>query len=272
MLIQRVLQTAAVMLLAGCAAPASAPTPQTFRDCADCPEMVVLSGGSFEMGDLIGDGRTNERPAHQVDIDYSFAVSRFEVTFDQWNSCVAEGGCSHEPGDEGWGQGDRPVINVNADDAGEYLVWLNRKLGIAEPGEGYRLLSEAEWEYAARAGTATRYFWGNNIGSGNANCWGCGSQWDQEMTAPVGSFPANAFGLHDMSGNVAEWVEDCEASNYRNAPRDGSAWKGAGRCSVQITRGGYWAVIPDSVRSAYRRGAFFDARGNNIGFRVAKSL
>ncbi|CAN0590363.1 unnamed protein product, partial [Ectocarpus sp. 12 AP-2014] len=168
-----------------------------------------------------GDGRPNEKPVRRVTIDYRFAVGKFEVTFDQWNACVAQGGCSRRPGDEGWGQGDRPIINVDSKDAGEYVAWLNRKLSITEPSAGYRLLSEAEWEYAARAGTTTRYAWGNDVGSGNANCWGCGSQWDQKMTAPVGSFPANAFGLHDLHGNVAEWVEDCETSNYRKAPRDG---------------------------------------------------
>ena len=270
MLVCRLVPMAALLILAACAAPVH--EVHTFQDCADCPEMVVMPAGSFEMGDLHGDGRTEEQPVHAVGIGYRLAVGRFEVTFDQWNACVAEGGCSHRPGDEGWGQGNRPVINVSSQDTAEYVSWLNRKLGIPEGGPGYRLLSEAEWEYAARGGTTTRYFWGDEVSVGKANCWGCGSRWDRKMTAPVGSFPANAFGLHDMHGNVSEWVEDCEAPDYRNAPQDGSAWKAGGRCGVQITRGGYWASIADTVRSAYRRGAFFDARGNSIGFRVAKSL
>lgn len=269
-LVCRLVPMAALLILAACAAPVH--EVHTFQDCADCPEMVVVPAGSFEMGDLHGDGRTEEQPVHAVGIGYRLAVGRFEVTFDQWNACVAEGGCSHRPGDEGWGQGNRPVINVSSQDTAEYVSWLNRKLGIPEGGPGYRLLSEAEWEYAARGGTTTRYFWGDEVSVGKANCWGCGSRWDRKMTAPVGSFPANAFGLHDMHGNVSEWVEDCEAPDYRNAPQDGSAWKAGGRCGVQITRGGYWASIADTVRSAYRRGAFFDARGNSIGFRVAKSL
>jgi formylglycine-generating enzyme required for sulfatase activity len=263
-LLHKFFAVAALLLTAACA--------QTFQDCADCPEMVVVPAGSFMMGDLGGDGRNEERPIHPVSIEYPFAVGRFEVTFDQWNACAAEGGCSQRPADEGWGQADRPVINVNTKDAGEYLAWLNQKAGVPEDAPGYRLLSEAEWEYAARARTTTRYFWGDEVGIGNATCWGCGSQWDRKMTAPVGSFAANAFGLHDMHGNVSEWVEDCETLNYKDVPADGSAWKGGGRCSVQITRGGYWAAIPDAIRSAYRRGAFFDARGNSIGFRVAKSL
>ncbi|HEY9547867.1 MAG TPA: SUMF1/EgtB/PvdO family nonheme iron enzyme, partial [Kiloniellaceae bacterium] len=115
-------QFAGLLLLAACAAPA--PEVQTFQDCADCPEMVVVPTGSFMMGDLSGDGRNEERPIHAVSIEYSFAVGRFEVTFDQWNACVAEGGCSQRPADEGWGKGDRPVISVNTKEVGEYLAWL----------------------------------------------------------------------------------------------------------------------------------------------------
>lgn len=267
---KRLSQFLCVVALSGCAAPAH--EPQSFRDCPDCPEMVVIPAGRFDMGDLAGGGNRNENPVRTVIINYRLAVGRFEVTFDQWNACVADGGCSHKPDDEGWGQGDRPVIHVNANDAEQYVAWLNDRLGIGELAGGYRLLSEAEWEYVARAGTATRYSWGDDVGVGNANCWGCGSEWDQQQTAPVGSFPANAFGVHDMHGNVSEWVKDCNAPSYWRAPSDGSAWLAGGRCSEQITRGGYWSTIPDSIRVAYRRGAFADARGNSIGFRVAKSL
>ena len=173
-----------------------------FQECASCPEMVVVPAGEFMMGSE--DGGKNEKSAHKVIIPKPFAVGRFSVTFDEWDGCVAHKACTDRPGDNGWGRGRRPVINVSWEGLKEYLAWLSK-----QTGKTYRLLTEAEWEYAARAGSTTQYRWGNEIGKGNANCGGCGSQWDNKGTAPVGSFKPNAFDLSDMHGNMWQWVEDC---------------------------------------------------------------
>ena len=147
----------------------------------------------------------------------------------------------------GWGRGGRPVIHVSWEDATAYADWL-----FDETGEQYRLPSESEWEYAARAGATTRYSWGQDLGRNRANCRGCGSRWDRDRTAPAGSFAANAWGLHDMHGNVWEWVEDCWHENYARAPRDGSAWTGGGNCGRRVLRGGSWGDDPRYLRSAVR--------------------
>ena len=194
-----------------------------FRDCDQCPQMVVVPAGRFRMGDVSGAGASDEKPVHDVILAAPFAVGKYEVTFAEWDACVAAGGCKHRPEDEGWGRGSRPVIDVSWEDTQQYVGWLSR-----ETGKPYRLLSEAEWEYVARAGTTTKYPWGDDIGTNRANCAGCGSQWDNKMTAPVESFEANAFGLFDTAGNVWEWVEDCWNGSYRGAPNDGSAWTSGG--------------------------------------------
>ncbi len=177
--------------------------------------------------------------------------------------------CSgYRPDDLGWGRGDRPVVHVSWQDAKTYVRWLSRKTG-----KTYRLLSEAEWEYAARASSRTMFPWGNSMGSGYANCDGCGSVWDDDMTAPVGSFAPNAFGLHDMHGNVYEWVEDCWHSNYVGAPSDGSAWTSGGVCQIRILRGGSYDDTPTLVRSANRDGNLASDRYNLFsGIRVARTL
>src|SRR5262245_3850139 len=190
----------------------------SFRECAkDCPEMVVVPAGQVTMGSPTTEkGRYgNEGPQHSVAIPRPFAVSKFEVTFADWDACVAVGGCPREgrASDAGWGRGRQPVIFVSWDDAQAYVAWLSRMTD-----KTYRLLTEAEWEYAARAGSQAAYSWGDEIGKGNANCGGCGSQWDSKETAPVGSFAANAFGLHDMHGNLWEWVEDCFHEDYNGGP------------------------------------------------------
>ena len=133
-----------------------------------------------------------------------------------------------------WGRGNRPAIDVSWHEAQAYVAWLSEKTG-----KRCRLLSESEWEYAARAGAATRYSWGDGIGRNRANCSGCGSRWDDRQTAPVGSFAANGFGLHDMHGNVWEWVADCWNGSYAGAPSDGSA-RESGNCSRRVLRGGAW--------------------------------
>ena len=192
---------------------------EVFQDCAECPEMVGVPPGSFRMGDLNGGGDADEGPARRVDIARPFAIARFETTFAEWDACVAAGGCPPGAGDLGWGREERPAINVSPEDAEAFVDWLSRLAGAR-----YRLPSEAEWEYAARAGSETRYPWGNDIGRNRANCDGCGSGWDDARTAPVGSFPANAFGVHDTAGNVYEWVADCGRYSYQGAPSDGSVW------------------------------------------------
>ena len=238
---------------------------KVFRDCPECPELVVVPAGSYRMGSEWGDG--DEKPVHDVRIDYPLAVGVFEVTFGEWEACVSGGGCGgYRPGDRGWGRGPRPVINVSWEDAQGYVRWLSRKTG-----EEYRLLSESEWEYVTRAGTRTRYWWGDEIGRNRANCDGCGSRWDGRQTAPVGSFSANAFGLHDVHGNVWEWVEDCWNKSYAGAPLDGSAWE-SGECGKRVLRGGSWDFIPGFLRSAFRFGLTSGYRVNYDGFRVARTL
>jgi formylglycine-generating enzyme required for sulfatase activity len=230
---------------------------------------VVVPAGEFIMGsppdeeDRDGD----EQPQHKVAFTQPFAVSKFEVTFDEWHACVAYGDCDPHVSDSGWGRGQRPVIDVSWDHAQRFAAWLSRMTS-----KSYRLLTEAEWEYAARAGTTTAYSWGDDIGMGNANCDGCGSRWDNRQTAPVGSFPANAFGLHDMLGNVSEWVEDCEHNNYIGAPADGSAWTAGGDCTRRGVRGGAWHDQPRQLRSASRSWSSTDYRHDHVGFRVARTL
>ena len=250
------------------------PTGETFRDTLSSggkgPEMVVIPAGSFRMGCLNDDGDcSNEFPVHDVDVP-RFALSKYEVTFAQWDACVAAGGCGgYRPPDEGWGRGDRPVIWVSWDDARSYAAWLS-----SQTGEDYRLPSESEWEYAARAGTTTKYHWGDQIGVNQANCQShyCGDMF--QHTAPVGSFPANAWGLHDMHGNIWEWVEDCWHGNYQGAPTDGSAWTSEGNCSVhrRVVRGGSWGLDPGDLRSAYRNWGPAGHRNITFGFRVARTL
>jgi formylglycine-generating enzyme required for sulfatase activity len=243
-------------------------TGDSFRECAkDCPEMVVVPAGDFMMGSPPNEkGRyDNEGPQHRVTIARPFAVSRFEVTFDEWGACVNYGGCEPGVSDSGYGGARKPVINVNWDDAQRYVAWLSRMTG-----KPYRLLSEAEWEYAARAGMQTAYSWGEKIGKGNANCNGCGSQWDNMQPAPVGSFAPNAFGLNDMHGNVWEWVEDCYHNNYDGAPTDDSAW--SGDCDRRVVRGGSWRLIPPFLRSADRGWNSSDSRVSDLGIRVGRTL
>ena len=258
----------------------------TFRDCPGCPEMVVVPSGRFMMGSPESEaGRDDDEVLHEVTIARSFAVGVTEVTRGEYgrfvsatkhgsvlSSCyVLEGGEWKERFFSGWknpgfSQKDRhPVVCVNWNDAQAYVAWLSRVTG-----KEYRLLSEAEWEYVARAGTRTEYWWGNDIGRDRANCDGCGSQWDDRQTAPVGSFPANPFGLHDVHGNVYEWVEDCYAS--AGAPRDGSAWK-SGNCTQRVLRGGSWRSAPRDLRSAFRYRSFTTVLRNSYsGFRIARTL
>jgi formylglycine-generating enzyme required for sulfatase activity len=235
----------------------------SFRECAkNCPEMIVIPAGEFTMGDPWGAGAG---PQHKVTITKPFAASKFDVTFADWDACVSVGGCPQVI-DSGFGRGTKPVINVTWDDAQQYVGWLSKMTG-----QPYRLLTEAEWEYAARAGTTTFYYWGNEIGRGKANCVGCGSQWDGKGTSPVGSFAANQFGLYDMAGNVSQWLQDCHNSSYTGAPTDGSAWI-SGDCSHRVARGGSWVFGFMSLRSANRSWDAAGYRAHGTGFRVGRTL
>ena len=228
-----------------------------------------MPAGRFLMGSPEGQGDHDEHPQHEVMITRPFAVAKFALTFDEWDACAAQGGCRPDVSDSRWGRGRRPVINVSWDDARAYVKWLS---GIT--GKPYRLFSEAEYEYAARGKSETKYPWGDDIklnGKPMANCASCGSQWDGKQTAPVGSFPANAFGLYDMVGNVWEWMEDCWNETYRGAPADGSPWT-SGDCSRRVVRGGSWRLLPENLRSANRFWVSSDGRLIVLGFRVARTL
>jgi len=242
----------------------------TFRECAaDCPEMVVIPAGDFIMGAPVTERghQAWEEPRHTVTIGKPLAVSKFELTFDDWDACVAYGDCDPNIVDGGFGRGRQPVIEVTWNDAQRYAAWFSRMTG-----KSYRLLSEAEYEYAARAGTETAYPWGEDVGKNNADCGGCGSQWDGKQPAPVGSFAANRFGLYDMAGNVWEWVQDCMHYGYDGAPADGSAWARGGDCNYHLMRGGGFGSGPQLIRSASRIGTPVGNRGTNLGFRVARVL
>ena len=239
------------------------------RDGTPLPEMIGIPTGTFEMGDLSGDGNSDERPVREVTFRTPFAISKFEVTFDDYDRFAkAEG--RPLPNDEGWGRGSRPVINVSWEDANAYADWLSE-----QTGKQYRLPTEAEWEYAARAGTTTRFPWGNNRARGRANCRDCGSEWDDKRrTAPVGSFEKNPWELRDTAGNVWEWTEDCWHEDYAGAPTDGSAWldSSAGDCSLRVKRGGSWYSASKGIRSANRDSLKPGLRTDNTGFRLVRTL
>ena len=243
-----------------------------FQECGQCPKMVVVPSGDFMMGSLATDtaADTDEFPQHKVTIPEPLAVGQDEITFANWDTCYELGGCRIRPDDYGWGRGNRPVVDVNWSDAQQYVTWLSR-----QTGKKYRLLTEAEWEYAARAGTTTAYYWGDDVkkdGHAMADCFDCGSVWDDKQTAPVGSFPANAFGLHDTLGNVWEWVQDCYHDSYNAAPSDSSAWTESD-CKEQVSRGGSWADLSQVLlRSAFRLRTPAVNRYTGLGFRVARDI
>jgi formylglycine-generating enzyme required for sulfatase activity len=230
------------------------------KDCEVCPTVVVLPAGQFQMGSNRGD--SDERPVHLVTIPRPFAIGRFEVTFAEYDACVAAGGCRSNVSDRGWGRGAQPVIHVTWNDAMDYTRWLS-----AITGRRYRLPSEAEWEYAARGGSQAE----DVFGAGQANCEGCGSPWDGKRPAPVGRFAPNGYGLHDMLGNVWEWTLDCRNDNYRGAPVDGSPWL-AGDCSRRSLRGGGYKDGANKARAAYRNKDPITDRDPDNGFRVVREL
>ena len=243
------------------------------KDGGEGPEMVALPAGSFRMGSPSDEtGRYgDEGPVRRVTISQGIAMGRYEVTFADYDRFVSATG-RESPYDKGWGRGRRPVIYVSQEDAQAYAAWLS-----AQTGKTYRLPSEAEWEYAARAGRTTRYSWGNEIGRNRANCDGCGSEWDNEQTSPVGSFEPNVFGLYDMHGNVWECVADCYHEDYEGAPTDGSAWttncdNRSDGTRLAVLRGGSWYSYPRYLRAAYRGWNSPSNRDNYLGFRLVQDL
>lgn len=246
----------------------------TFKECSTCPDMVVVPAGTFTMGSPEGEPKRTsfEGPQHEVTFARNFAVGRFEVTFDEWDACVADGGCDgYKPDSAGWGRGRQPVIYVSWNDAKAYVAWLTKK--TSRP---YRLLSEAEREYVTRAGTTTPFWWGNSISTSQANYNGTpytnGPRGEYRgHTVPVDSFAPNPWDLYQVHGNVYEWTDDCWHENYQGAPTDGSAWTG-GDCGTRAIRGGSWDYNGEYLRSASRLGYAVDTRANWLGFRVGRTL
>lgn len=268
---------------------------EVFRDCTNCPDMIVVPAGTFMMGTPDDEAsRNDDEYLHEVTIARPFAMSRTEITWIQWEACVRDGACDGEAVDnalrldmEGnpnpefkdWGRGNRPVVGVNWYDAQHYVGWLNRKTGN---DDAYRLVTDAEWEYTARAGTTTVYPWGNkidhnfgNFGQGEGGLGGMAEGRDVwvDETAPVASFPPNGFGLYDMHGNAFEWIEDCYLVDLRNGPGDGSA-NYDGNCSSRMFRSGSFVSNPYMHRSGNRIPGYPPmTRGRNyLGIRVAKTL
>jgi formylglycine-generating enzyme required for sulfatase activity len=250
---------------------------QHFRDCPTCPEMVVVPAGSFTMGSPANEPeRLDDEAQVRVSVPAPIAVGRFAVTFDGWDACGADGGCNgYMPGDEGWGRGKHPVINVNWDDAKAYVSWLLRKTG-----KTYRLLSEAEREYVTRAGTTTPFWWGSSIKPTQANYDGSRDPYEgggskgeyRQRTVPVDSFEPNPWGLYNVHGNVYDWTEDCSNDSNTGNPGDGSA-RTSGDCSRRVVRWGFsWWGRPRTLRSAYRVGHKTDRRDDDQGFRLARTL
>jgi formylglycine-generating enzyme required for sulfatase activity len=250
-----------------------APAPATIKDCSTCPEMVVLPAGEFTMGSPPTEKFRGIEAPHRVRIA-AFAVSKFEITFAQWDACKADGGCNGQrPDDHGWGRGRQPVTEVSWNDARAYADWLSRKTA-----KHYRLLSEAEWEYAARGGAATPFAFGQTISARQANFDASsktplnpmGSKRGKAL--PVGSFAPNAFGLHDMHGNLWEWVEDCWNDEYGpNTPNDGKPAL-AGDCHGHVLRGGSWEDYAGDIRSAARVASEADDHSWSDGLRIARDL
>ena len=236
-------------------------TGDVFSDCEHCPEMVMIGGGLFNMGSPAAEaGRdADEGPVREVSIS-PFALSKYEITFQEWDACLADSGCNgYSPPDRGWGRGDRPVTDISWQDAQAYISWLNQRAG----GQRYRLASEAEWEYAARAGATTLYPTGARLTLHLAT-------FGSRRTTPVGAHAANAFGLFDMAGNVSEWVQDCYVANYRQAPIDGAAVNPT-RCTQRVFRGGSYADRAPVLRAASRKYAAPTLRMAGVGFRVARA-
>lgn len=276
---------AAVAAALGAASAASSTSSfaapgEIFRDCDMCPEMVVVPAGEFQMGapDSEWGRQESETPQRIVTVN-AFALGRYEVTFDQWEACAADGFCGDNPypSDMGWGVGEQPVIGLSWVDIagpGGFLDWLNAKTGGAA---SYRLPTEAEWEYAARAGSEAAFSWGGTIDPNQANYNGRFAYFGgrvgvyRHRTLPVGSFEPNAFGLSEMHGNAEEWVQDCWVGTYEGAPTDGAA-RGREPCEEGVLRGGSWRSPPTELRCGARKSWVRTFRKDSFGFRVARDL
>ncbi len=239
---------------------------ESFKDCPRCPEMVVIPGGEFIMGSTNKKSKKNQKPAHPVTIRGPLAVSKYEITFDEWEACLEDSACKRQPDDHKWGRGRRPVVNISWDDTQEFTAWLSKKTGRT-----YRLLSEAEWEYAARAGATTGYWWGAKLKKNYANCRKCGTKWSGKMSAPVGSFKPNQWGIYDMHANIWEWVQDCWTNDHQGAPKDGSA-RTDGNCGRKSVRGGSWYYYPQVAKSPSRDSHPTNLWSYNIGIRLGTAL
>ena len=233
------------------------------KDCPMCPTLVELPRTTYTMGSNSGD--PSERPPHSVSVGAPFAIGKYEVTVEQWNACVDAGACQRVSADPNRAA-NTAVRDVSWNDAQQYLAWLSKVSSKA-----YRLPTEAEWEYAARGGTSTRYWWGDQMRNGNANCKGCGEPWRQEEPAAVGTFAANPFGIYDVNGSVWEWVSDCWHTSYKGAPDDGRSWD-ENDCRVRVIRGGSWRNGPDYMLSSTRFKYDASVRYSENGFRVARSI
>ena len=229
------------------------------KDCPACPTLISLPAGAFTMGSNASD--PSERPAHKVTLAAPFAIGKYEVTVEQWNACASGGTCQRSTQ-----EAKAPMRDVSWDDAQQYLKWLS-----TASGKAYRLPTEAEWEYAARGGTATAYWWGDKMAAGKANCKDCGSPWKVDAPANAGSSAANPYGLYDMNGSVWEWVSDCWHNSFKDAPADGRAWE-APHCTVRVIRGGSWREGASYMVSSTRFKYDASVRNAQNGFRVARSM
>ncbi|MCB2101533.1 MAG: formylglycine-generating enzyme family protein [Rhodobacterales bacterium] len=238
----------------------------TLRDGTPGPRMVVLRGGTFRQGSDEGVGDFDEHPALDVTLARPFAMALHPVTFEDYDRYCAATGVA-PPDDSGWGRGARPVINVSWEEAQAYARWISERTG-----RRYRLPTEAEWEYAVRAGTATTFWWGEDPTGERANCAGCGGLWDGEKTAPVGRYRPNPFGLYDMAGNVFHWMADCYHDSMAGAPGDGTSREKAAGCGKRVIRGGAWSFPPKEMRSANKWRDFPSRHSDDTGFRLVRDM
>ena len=239
------------------------PGPHDIQDCPACPLLIPVTPGNFMMGNETDD--PSEKPVHHVTIGHPYALAKYVVTVAQWNACANAGACPRLSSESNAAP-NAPVRDLSWDDAQQYVKWLSKV-----SGKPYRLPTEAEWEYAARGGTATRYWWGNEMRKGAANCKDCGPPWRVEAPDDVGSFPANPYGFYDMAGGVWEWVSDCWHNSYKNAPDDGRSWDEP-NCQTRVIRGGSWRDGAGYMLSATRFKYDSSVRYNANGFRVARDM
>jgi formylglycine-generating enzyme required for sulfatase activity len=264
---------AAAFSIGAIAQTKAASHPLVIKDCSDCPEMVAVPAGEFLMGSPMTEPHRGAEAQHTVTILRAFAVSRFEITFAEWDACVRDGGCDGYRPEAPWGRGRMPVVNINFNNAEAYAAWLSRKTG-----KRYRLLSEAEWEWAARGGSTAPFAFGPTLSAGQAN-FDSSEKTELNPKGPargkavaVGSFKPNAFGLYDMHGNVWEWTEDCWNDEYGpSMPRDGRPAL-TGDCNGRVLRGGSWEDGASDLRAAARVANAIGDRSWSDGIRVAREL